>query len=180
MLRSLPAGLAVMLLAGCAGIVTGAHYLPTTGFADYETFVWGPRDELPTGDARLDNNPFFDAQVRSAVEAELGIRGFRPAAGGEGAQLQVHYHASVERVIDVYTVDRASGFTSPGGTRDTALYAYDQGTLVVDLVDVRSREVVWRGWARASLEGVMDDTRRMRARVEESVRKMFERYPWRR
>lgn len=177
MLRSLLAGLAAALMAGCAGIVTGAHYLPTTSFADYESFAWGPRDELPTGDARLDNNPFFDAQVRSAVEAELGIRGLRPA---EGAQLQVHYHASVERVIDVYTVDRASGFTSPGGARDTALYAYDQGTLVVDLVDVRTREVVWRGWARASLEGVMDDTRRMRARVEESVRKMFERYPGRR
>jgi len=175
MLRALLTGLTVTLVVGCAGIVAGAHFQPETRFAEYRTFAWGPRDELPTGDPRLDNNPFFDAQVRSAVEAELGIRGLRPAS--HGADLQLHYHASVERVLNVYTVDRVSGYDSPGGVRDTTLYAYDEGTLVVDLVDARTDQVVWRGWARASLEGVIDDTRRMRARVEESVRRMFERYP---
>ncbi len=177
MVRALLAGLSVTLLAGCAGIVAGAHFQPETKFAEFRTFAWAPRDELPTGDPRLDNNPFFDAQVRSAVEAELGIRGMRPSP--DQADLEVHYHASVERVLNVYTVDRVSGYDSPGGVRDTALYAYDEGTLVVDLVDAHTNQVVWRGWARASLEGVIDDTRRMRNRVEESVQKMFERYPLR-
>lgn len=165
----------LVIPTGCATVTTGADFAPETRFPEFSTYSWGPRDDLPTGDARLDNNPFFDARVRSAVEWELTTRGLKPVDGP--ADLLIHYHISVQQRIDVQAVDQVAGYSYPGQPRDSAFYVYDEGTLIVDLVDSRSRQVIWRGWAKTNIEGVIDNPDRLKARVDEAVAGMFQRYP---
>jgi len=161
-------------LTGCAGIATGFDYAPSVAIADLATFGWGARDAYPTGDPRLDNNPFFEERVKGAVEDQLASAGLRRT--DDDPRLLVHYHFHVSQRLDVYAIDRGEGYSLPGG-RDSATYVFDEGTLVVDLIDARTNSLVWRGWARSNLEGVINDPVRMHARIDDLVRKMFEGFP---
>ena len=54
---------------------------------------------------------------------------------------------------------------------------YEQGTLVIDLVDTNTNKVVWRGWAQDSMNGIIDNQDRLEQQVDESVTKMMMRLP---
>jgi hypothetical protein len=48
---------------------------------------------------------------------------------------------------------------------------------VIDLIDARSRRLVWRGWAEGDIDGVVDNQKWMEKRVDEAVAKIIERLP---
>ncbi len=96
----------VLVTTGCAvRMNVGSHQDHNLNLSRYRTFAWGPADALPTGDRRLDENPFFKDHVQGAVERELARRGFELQSSG-APDLLIHYHASITKRIDVNRVDR--------------------------------------------------------------------------
>jgi hypothetical protein len=165
--------LTAMATAACATMNVGSYLDRRADLRRYRTYTWDASDRLTTGDPRLDNNEIFARCVRNRVERELANRGFVKQATGS-ADLIVHYHASVTQKIDVFLLDPTYPDGDPADARSTV---YDAGTLVVDFVDSQHDEVVWRGWAEGSLEGAIDDQVWLEARVEEAVRRIFQRLP---
>ena len=53
--------------AGCATMNVSSHIEHGVNFADFVTYDWGPPDNLPVGDPRLDNNPFFNDYLQVAA-----------------------------------------------------------------------------------------------------------------
>ena len=143
-------------------------------FSDYVTYDWEPPDNLPVGDPRLDNNPFFNDYLQGAIERRLAAKGLERAAGTP-PDLLVHYHATVSQKLDVYRADSHLGYCYDNCRPQYV--EYEQGTLVLDIVDTRTRRVVWRGWAEQSLSGVIDDQHRLEREVERGVVKMMQRLP---
>ncbi len=163
------------VLSGCASINTGADYPAGMRMEQYRTFAWGGGDPLPAGDPRLDNNPFFDARVRAAVELELAAKGLRlvPAS----PDLLVHYHASVRQRVDVIRADEARGYSSQGLGSSEKIVEFDEGTLIVDVLEPKSKLVVWRGWSQTDVGGLLNDPRAMEKRINASVKLMMQRFP---
>lgn len=85
----------------------------------------------------------------------------------------MHYHASVSQKVDVYDADREHGYYP----LDSRIVEFEQGTLVIDIVDARTSKVVWRGWSQDVMTGVIDDQRRLEKQVEEGVGRMMLRLP---
>jgi hypothetical protein len=166
---------AALVTAGCATMNVSAHIDRGANFTPYLTYDWGPPDALPTGDPRLDNNPFFRDYLMGAVEKQLGTRGFKRAVSHDAADLLVHYHASVNQRVEVYGVDAQHGYCYKDC--EPQVMDYEQGTLVIDIVDARTKKVVWRGWAQDSMTGVIDDQARLERQVAEAVTKMFALFP---
>jgi hypothetical protein len=54
---------------------------------------------------------------------------------------------------------------------------YDEGTIVVDVIDARTNALVWRGWAQDSVTGIADHPGRMADYVDAAMRKIMERFP---
>jgi len=160
-------------MGACATLNVSADYDPATDFSVYHTWAWGPADELPTGDPRLDHNPFFNQRVQEAVAANLAARGLRRVLPEE-ADLLVHYHASIERRVDVVSLDRERGYEMSAVPQ---LREWEQGTLMVDIAEAPSNRIVWRGWAQADIAGVIDHPDAMRQRIREACAKMFKRFP---
>lgn len=160
--------------AACASVQTGAYFDQALDLAPHRTFAFDTPDALPTGDPRLDANPFFDSRMRSAVELELTFKGLRLAS--TSPDLLVHYHASVSQRMDVIRSDQDRGYSNVTGVEPTVIQ-FDEGTLLVDVVDARSKKVIWRGWARADIGRVLDDAHAMDRFIHEAVHKMFERFP---
>jgi hypothetical protein len=48
---------------------------------------------------------------------------------------------------------------------------------VIDVVDARTKRVIWRGWARQDLADMLNNPRAMDAYVQKAVRAMFARFP---
>ena len=171
------AALPVLTLAvtGCATMLVSSHVQRNVDFAQYRTYDWGPPDALPTGDPRLDDNPFFNDHMQGAVEKQLAARGLLLSSAGT-PDLLIHYHASVNRRIDVDRVDREYGYCY-GEDCVGGVVEYEAGTLILDVVDRRTNRVVWRGWAQDSFDGVIDNSDRLERVITRAVAQMLARFP---
>ena len=169
------AGTATVALSGCATMSVGSYVERGIDFAPYQTYQWGPADALPTGDPRLDNNPFFQDHVTGAVEKELAVRGLRLAEAGAG-DLLIHYHATISQRIEVNGFENLNNCTNAEDCRPN-VSAYEAGTLVLDVTDARTRQVIWRGWARDSVEAALHNQDIMEKQFDEAVRRMMAGFP---
>jgi uncharacterized protein DUF4136 len=151
-----------------------AHMQRGLDVARYHSYDWGPADALPTGDPRLDQDPYFKDHLEGAVEKQLALRGFeRPSTGTP--DLLIHYHASINRRIDVDRTDRQYGYYhDPDGTR---VFEYEAGTLILDFVDTRTNSVVWRAWAQDAVQGMLESRDVMGRKIDEAVTRMLEHFP---
>jgi hypothetical protein len=169
--------LAMVALAAtrCATLSVSSHMQRGLNFAQFHTYDWGPADAFPTGDPRLDQNPFFRDHVEGAVEKQLAAKGFERSTSGT-PDLLIHYHAIINQRIDVDRVDAEHGYCYDEGCR-AGVIEYEAGTLVLDIVDSRTNKVIWRGWAQGSVGDTLHNQDRMAQRIREGVRRMFERFP---
>ena len=172
---ALTTAIALVLAAGCASMNVSSHIERGVNFTDYVSYDWGPPDNLPVGDPRLDNNPFFNDYLQGAVEKQLKAKGFDHAAKGATADLLIHYHASVNQRLDIYRADQQYGYCY--GDCEPQVADFEQGTLVIDIVDAKSKKVVWRGWAQDTMTGIIDHQSRLEKQVDEGVTKMMQLLP---
>lgn len=170
-LTALAAAVALAATAACATMNVSSHVERGVNFNEFATFEWGPPDNLPVGDPRLDNNPFFNDYLQGAVEKQMAAKGFTRAAAGRPADVLVHYHASVNQRLDVYRADNEAGYCY--GDCQPQVVDFEQGTLVIDIVEAKTKKVIWRGWAQDTMTGVIDNQARLQKQVDEGVTKMF-------
>jgi Domain of unknown function (DUF4136) len=157
-------------IAGCASMQVGSYLERNADLGRLQSYAWDDAEPGPTGDARLDNNEIFQARVESSVDEQLQRHGLRQVAANP--DVLVHYHVSVTQKVDVRTIDRDYGYCP-----DCEPFVYDAGTLFIDLVDPRSKRIVWRGWAESAVDGVIDDQEWLNERVDEAVARILQRLP---
>jgi len=168
--------IAALAVTSCATTMTvSSHIDRGLDFSQYHTFDWGPADALPTGDPRLDKNPFFKDHVQGAVEKQLAARGLELATPGT-ADLLIHYHANITQRVDANRLDRSYGRCAKGDCPADTI-DYEAGTLVLDFMDARTNRLIWRGWAQNSVEDMLDDPDRMAKTIDEAVTRMLLRLP---
>lgn len=168
--------LGALLAAGCATINVGSYIARDVELTRFRTYDWGPPDALPTGDPRLDNNAFFQDHFQGAVERQLAAKGFARVTAGVEPDLLLHYHASVSWRTEVDALDRSLGYCV---TSDCApsVRTFEAGTLVLDVVDTRTKRLVWRGWAEDRFEGALDTQERLERTVDTAVRELMKQFP---
>ena len=167
--------MSVAALAACAAAMTvSSHVERGLDFAKYQTFAWGPADALPTGDPRLDQDPFFKDHVQGAVEKQLALRGVEVSA--RAVDLLIHYHANITRRLDLNQVDRVYR-SCTGADCLPGRGEYEAGTLVIDIIDARTSRLIWRGWAQNSVDDMLHDRDRMARTIEQAVTRILQRLP---
>ena len=127
-----------------------------------------------------------DQAIRAAVDKGLEERGFTKAPQGKRPDFYVIYHVTSEQKTDVrhYTdwgfgnIYRSGyGYYSgwPGNpVTYTVLEQYKVGALVLDFVEVRRQQLVWRGVA-SSVIGQKAESNA--ANAAEAVRQLLLRFP---
>jgi hypothetical protein len=145
-------------------------------FADYRTYAWKESDN--------EGGPFYQQWTAKDVDTVLSEKGLRRLAEGENPDLYVYYHLITQEVIDSTTTDdgfgwgagRWGGWGGWGGPdSQTEARPRTIGTLAVDLIDVKKKEMVWRG--QATVDMVANTQKGDEKQIQESVEKMFKQYP---
>ena len=94
------------------------------------------------------------------LQIESGAVGLTVAKVGEAEvmlgsgtpDLLVHYHANINHRFEVNEAEANCSYNCQPRTID-----YEQGTLVIDVLNARSSKLVWRGWAQDSVQGIIDN-----------------------
>jgi len=154
----------------CASTNIHSYLAGGADLGRYHTYAWGPADAIPTGDPRLDGNPFFEERLQAAVEKQLATRGVEKTSATPG--LLLYYRASVAQRVDAYSADLKDGYCN-----ECQPSVFDEGTIVIDLVDARSNTLVWRGWAEDSFEGAIDNQQLMEKQIDSAVARILQRLP---
>ena len=167
-----------LLLAACSSVYVSTDYDPGTDFAGLKAYAWLPRKAAASGDPRLDSTLLHE-RIRNAVEAQLAERGYKKVASGR-ADFLVAYHTAVQRKIDVDTIYRGYGYGPDtwgwGAGHDTVVYEYDQGTLLLDVLDPKAHRLLWRGSAKAVVSEESTPEKRTKL-INEAVAKLLEQFP---
>lgn len=165
-------------LAGCSSISVNYDYDSEVDFTRYRTFGWMSRADQQPGNAAeaRTSGDLLDRRIRSAVESVLAARGLAPS--NAQPDLEIVYHVGAQDKIQVTDWGyRYSDYYWGYGGRQIDVYQYTEGTLVIDLVEAATDNLVWRG----SGSGVVDQTQRtpeeMQARMNDIVAKIMKSFP---
>ena len=172
LLRFAAVAISAVLLTGCASMNVSSYVERGIDVTRYRTFDWAPTEGLSTGDPRLDNNRFFDERVRADVEKGLAARGFERTTSGV-PDVWIHYHASITQQIEGNDIDRQYTYAED----DSRPFVFEAGSLTIDLVDPQTNKVVWRGWAKDSVDGMIDNQDWMEAKVDQAVTRILAQLP---
>jgi len=148
MIRTLEGIMLLLLpgLLGCASVAVSTDFDAAIDFGAYKTFAWLPEPTETTGNPRLDS-PLLAERIRSAIEPEPAAKSLRKVGSGT-PDFYVGYHLSLEKRIDVCTIDQRYGYGAGwhgGGLSQTYVTEYEEGTLILDFVDARLDRLAWRG-----------------------------------
>jgi hypothetical protein len=143
----LAAAIALLTASACAPFHVQSDWDPQADFSTLRTWDWLDQAEEEPGHPLL-QSPLLHDRIRRAVEDELARRG-HPKAVDAAPDFRVGYHLSLEQKLDVYTIDRTYGYGRFGTWTypETYVDEYQEGTLILDVVDARRRKLAWRGWA---------------------------------
>jgi hypothetical protein len=174
-------GLAWVAVAGsiaCSGIRVTTDYDPNADFSDVRSYAWLDENSGVQGD-RPDVASLLDRRVRSAVDSELQGKGIA-AVDRSAAKVLVTYHLGVESKLDVNTINSGYGYGRYGRyggiSTTTTVHEYQEGTLLIDVIDPETKQLVWRGSGQARLRDYSTPEQREQ-RVKEAVKEILADFP---
>ena len=163
-LQTTLAGLAAasLLLAGCASTPTTTSTpggVASVGkIAKRKTFSFVP-DKAMEAAAAVSNAAYWHQKLQDDVAAVLAAKGYQQVASN--GQFYVAMHAVLKRGESITVLDNYSGYSLPPRTKgQSSVYSFAEsaqqagsstGTLIIDVVDPATRQIVWRGWKRTTL-----------------------------
>jgi hypothetical protein len=145
---------------------------PAASVASYHTFAWLPVEPGIPGEPRQDNI-LLDRDIRATVDQNLADKGYIKASSGTPDFL-IGYRADIKEkfiksIRDLYDYRQAGGTEA---VTDAFAFGHEEGALILDVVDGRTRQLVWR----ASATAVVDPTER-KHRIAEALRRMLAQFP---
>lgn len=148
------------LLAACATTpMTTTQAAPGVDIASYNTFSY----ISPLGTDRSGYTSFLSKDLMSATKAALEAKGYRYSQ--DAPKMLVNFNANVQQKTDIDPAMGAAVGMGPWGYRrglyagwggygyPTSVRQYDEGTLMIDLVDPAKKEMIWEG---VSVEKTLD------------------------
>ena len=170
---------AALVATGCSSISVRQDYDTQADFVAYKTYAWIQQPTTAVGNARAAQqmNTLLDKRIKDAVNAQLAAKGMTLVT--ENPDVLVMYYTGIDNKIEVqdygYTYPRY-GYGGWYGGGQVDVYEYNEGTLIVDLIDAKSDQLVWRGTATKVIDETASAQER-EANLNEVISKLFAQYP---
>lgn len=143
------------------------NFMPGTDFTKYHTYKW----VLIEGGSHP--NQIVDAQIKSSVDSQLASKGLTKT-DGDNADLLIGYQIAVdkERQWNAYSM----GGARFGGMGSATSSTISNGTLVLDMYDPTSKQLVWTGTATKTLNPSGNQEKNQK-NLDKAMAKLLKNYP---
>ena len=162
-------GLVVFLANASFAQQVKTDYDRAAVFSQYKTYSW---KKVQTPD------PLWVDRIKAAVDATLAVKGWTEVeSGGDISIVAIEINRDHE-TLNTYYDDFGGGWGWRGfggfGESTTTFDTYRVGTLVVDLLDAKTKTLVWRGVSSAMLSDKSDKNIK---KLNKGMQKMFQHFP---
>jgi hypothetical protein len=178
-----------VVLAGVplvAGIKVKVLEDKTFNFAGLRTYVWRLEGMDPirmlqnSADDPVQIRKDFEPMVVAAVDEALAKKGFARVSSGE-PELFLDYYMLIGPGVSSQYQGQFVGAVPAWGLPDfamstTSLKVYEQGSLILDVVSAKEKQLVWRGAADAKVDRTRTPAQRT-ALINEAVSRMLQKFP---
>ena len=182
--------LMAFFLTGCATtapVEVSTDFDQNVNFSQYRTFKWFQDKPSANRDSTYKYNTFIDQRIRNAVETQLTRKGMTKTDGN--ADVLIAYDVKVitrQEARPDYTY--APGFGYGYGYwygyrynygydrfygRPMLIDQYKDGTVIIDLVDAKDNQLIWRGWGQMEV----DEANISAPEINKIVTNILEKYP---
>ena len=138
-------------------------------FDQYKTYSW---QEIKPA------NSLWDDRIKNAVDTQLAAKGWTKVDSGGDVAVVAIKTTQTERTLQTFYDGFGGGWRWRGfggmGEATTTEQDYKEGTLVVDLYDAKTKELIWRGSAEDTLS---DKEAKNEKNLDKGVAKMFKKFP---
>ena len=174
--RAFAVALAIFLLPGIAAAQkTTYDFDKTAQFTTFKTYAL--QDGTAVG------QPLLDRRIVAAIELQLAAKGFE--RNDTNPDIFVIYHVAMDKQKDITSYSTGVGYGPYGygwgggwGSTTTDVRVRDilVGTLAIDMVDARKKELVWRGLGTKEIN-VNAKPEKRDENIGKAVEKIFRNYP---
>jgi hypothetical protein len=175
----------VLSLFGCSASRVNTDYDEKANFNNYHTF------RFTDSDVQVGNNPVYhssliDNTIHAQIAMELDARGIHEDT--DHADLLIAYHTYTERKrqsINNYYPMMYGGYGwgfYPWGMAPypygywngyNRTYVYTEGTLIIDVIDAKSNQLIWRG----SVSDAINTPNDLHHKAIRAVQVIFKKFP---
>jgi hypothetical protein len=141
------------------------NFMPRTDFSKYRTYKW-----VNIGGAHPDQ--IMDAEIKQSVDAQLASRGLTKT-DSDKADLYIGYQTAVNQEMqwDAWG-SRSFGMGMGSWTSSTI----SVGTLVLDMYDPGTKQLVWTGRATKTIDPGSNHEKNMK-NLDKATAKLLKNYP---
>jgi hypothetical protein len=138
-------------------------------FSQYKTYSW---QEIKPA------NSLWDARIKNAVDAQLAAKGWTQVNSGGDVAVVAIKTTQTERTLQTFYNGFGGGWGWRGfggfGDATTTEQDYKEGTLLIDLYDTKTKQLIWRGSAEDTLS---NKAAKNEKNLDKGVAKMFKKFP---
>lgn len=154
--------MSLLLLLGVSGCSTTSRVGVTNdfdhavNFRSFKTWAWYPQQPTDTeGGPAKGYESFLDKRMRASVSAEMARKGLTEVE--KAPDIYVAYSARVEDKQQVSPYYNGLGYPygfgyGYYGRGMQSVSQYKAGTVVIDIIDARRKELAWRGTGQAQVD----------------------------
>jgi hypothetical protein len=140
-------------------------------FSQYKTYSW--RAITPA-------NSLWDTRIKSAVDGQLAAKGWTQVSSGGDVAIVAIKTTQTQRTLQTFYDGLGGGWGWRGfggggfGESETTEQDYKDGTLVIDMYEAKTKQLIWRSSAEDTLSNNADKNEK---NLEKGVAKMFKNFP---
>ena len=142
-------------------------------YSAYDTFDWKPGHKRHP-DAPLAEGSALDRKLKSIGERLLRSAGFEKSTSGE-PDLWVMFYGVLQEMggIEGVNFELSDNVSWIGNPSSSYVGFYQQGTLVVEVLDAATDEVLWSGWSSE----VIKDPTKLDKKAEKAMSRILKQFP---
>ncbi|TBX65345.1 DUF4136 domain-containing protein [Flavobacterium silvisoli] len=161
-----------LILTSCSSVRVNSDYDKKVDFTPFKTYAF-----LKSGIDKVEISDLDKKRILHAIDDAMASKGFTKS---ESPDLLINFFTKEREQVDVNQFNAGWGYGWGYGWNPyfwggrTTVNRYTEGTLYIDLIDAKKKELIWQGEG----EGVLTkDTNKKDEVIKEFVTKILEQYP---
>jgi Domain of unknown function (DUF4136) len=143
--------------------------MPGTDFSKYHTYKW------VTIEGASHPNQIADTEIKSSVDSQLASKGLTKTESDK-ADLYIGYQVSLDQEKQWNAYGMGGGYRWGGGMATATSTNIPVGTLVLDMYDPSTKQLVWSGRATKTLDSSNSQEKKQK-NLNKAMQKLLKNFP---
>jgi hypothetical protein len=160
---------ALILSVGCAPVTVSYDYDKSVDFATLKTYDWL---DIPLEEQA---DELTVKRIKNSIDSQLNAKGFARTTASPGFVILLHgFTEIVTNVVDWGPT--YGGYYSYWHNNRVNVYEYEEGTVILDIIDPTTKDLIWRGRSTGMVESQLTPEERDK-KINESVALLMQNFP---